>query len=139
MFFVPDEKIPFLLSALMGLQHAFAMVGGLITPPFVVFKFSVDFGDVATQQYAISAALIASGICTIINVTKIPIPFTSKIFGRQLHLGSGVLSVMGISFTFLPIFEIAIKQMKDNGFTGTFIGVCVGGVRRANHSRIALV
>ena len=110
----------------MGLQHAFAMVGGLITPPFVVFKFSVNFGDVATQQYGISAALIASGICTLINVTKIPIPFTDKIFGRQLYLGSGVLSVMGISFTFLPIFEIAIQQMKDNDFTGTFtVVMCV--------------
>ena len=99
----------------MGLQHAFAMVGGLITPPFVVFRFSVAFTDVETQQYAISAALITSGICSIINVTKLPIPFTEGIFGRQLYIGSGVLSVMGTSFTFLPIFEIAIAQMREDG------------------------
>lgn len=37
-FLLIDEPIPFLLAAIMGLQHAFAMVGGLITPPLVVFK-----------------------------------------------------------------------------------------------------
>lgn len=97
----------------MGLQHAFAMVGGLITPPLVVFKFSISFINVDLQQYAISAALITSGICTIINIAKFPIPGSDKIFGRMLYIGSGILSVMGTSFTFLPIFEIGIKQMKD--------------------------
>jgi NCS2 family nucleobase:cation symporter-2 len=119
--FSTDEKIPFVLAALMGLQHAFAMVGGLITPPFVVFRFTIDFLDVETQQYAISASLIASGICSLINVMKLPIPGTEKIFGRQLFLGSGVLSVMGVSFTFLPIYEIAIRQMKEDGIDGKCI------------------
>jgi NCS2 family nucleobase:cation symporter-2 len=99
----------------MGLQHAFAMVGGLITPPLVVMKFSVSFMDVALQQYAVSAALITSGICTIINIAKLPIPGSSAIFGRTMYIGSGVLSVMGTSFTFLPVFEIAIQQMKREG------------------------
>jgi len=36
-----DEELPLLMSVLMGLQHAMAMVGGLITPPLVVFKFTV--------------------------------------------------------------------------------------------------
>lgn len=86
----------------MGLQHAFAMVGGLITPPLVVFRFSVC-GFAAPcpdlEQYAISAALITSGICTIINVTKFGIPFSEYMFGRRMFVGSGVLSVMGTSFT----------------------------------------
>jgi len=102
----------------MGLQHAFAMVGGLITPPLVVFKFTISFVNVALQQYAISAALITSGICTLINVAKFPIPGSDKIFGRKLYLGSGVLSVMGTSFTFLPIFELAIRQMMSEGIDG---------------------
>ena len=99
----------------MGLQHAFAMVGGLITPPLVVLKFSVSFIDTDLHQYGISAALITSGICTIINVAKFPIPFSEKIFGRMMYLGSGILSVMGTSFTFLPVFEIAVRQLKDAG------------------------
>lgn len=78
-----------------------------------------------------------------VNCSKIPIPFTEKIFKRQLYLGAGVLSVMGTSFTFLvrirlliesfcrfcfcsthatvllcisqPIYQIAIGQMIANG------------------------
>ena len=35
-----------------------------------------------------------------------------------MYIGSGVLSVMGTSFTFLPIFEIAIQKMKLDGIDG---------------------
>lgn len=31
-FYGKDEKIPLVLALVMGIQHAFAMVGGLITP-----------------------------------------------------------------------------------------------------------
>lgn len=105
---------------LMGLQHCFAMVGGLITPPLVIFRFAVcgyPFCP-ALEQYAISAGLITSGICTLINVSKFKIPFTEKLFGRALYIGSGMLSVLGTSFTFLPIFESSINQMKAEGIDG---------------------
>lgn len=82
------------------------MIGGLITPPLVVMKFTVAFTDSELHQYAISAALITSGICTIINVMQIKVPFTNY------YIGSGILSVLGTSFTFLPIFESSIGQMK---------------------------
>lgn len=58
-----DEKLPILLSALLGLQHAMSMVGGIITVPYVIFRFSVCFECVKLQQYGISAALITSGRC----------------------------------------------------------------------------
>ena len=106
------------MAALMGLQHAFSMVGGLITVPFVIMRFSVDFGNTELQQYAISASLIASGICSIIQVSKMTIPFSEQLFGRKLFLGSGLLSVMGTSFTFLPLFETAIRQQKADGVDG---------------------
>ena len=96
-FYPLEEPLPLLLSLVMGLQHAFAMVGGLITPPYVVAKFAIDsfpFAKVDLQQYFIVAALITSGICTIINVVKVEIPFTKKIFGKRLYIGSGLLSVM---------------------------------------------
>jgi len=114
-FKLSDEPIPIFMAMIMGLQHAFAMVGGLITPPLVVMKFTVCGFPFCPelQQYAISAALITSGICSIINVTKIPIP------GTKYFIGTGILSVMGTSFTFLPIFEIAITQMKADGISGT--------------------
>lgn len=120
-FFAKNEKLPVMLAVLMGLQHAFAMIGGLITPPYVVARFAIDgfpFEDVDLQQYAISAALITSGICTIFNVLQISIPFSEQLFGKKLVVGSGVLSVMGTSFTFLPVFEIGIAQMKADGIRG---------------------
>lgn len=40
-FHVLDEELPMLMACLMGLQHAMAMIGGLITPPLVVIKFTV--------------------------------------------------------------------------------------------------
>jgi uric acid-xanthine permease len=115
-----DEKIPYLLAAIMGLQHAFAMVGGLITPPLVIFRFTVCGFPFCPdlEQYAISAGLISSGICSLLNVSKLPIPFTKRIFGTQYFIGSGVLSVMGTSFTFLPVYEVAIAQMKLQGISG---------------------
>eukprot|EP00931_Biecheleriopsis_adriatica_P030501 TRINITY_DN17989_c0_g1_i4.p1 TRINITY_DN17989_c0_g1~~TRINITY_DN17989_c0_g1_i4.p1 ORF type:complete len:605 (-),score=111.75 TRINITY_DN17989_c0_g1_i4:47-1861(-) len=108
-FFGKDDATPILVSAIMGLQHAFAMVGGLIVPPFVVMKFSVGFLDVELQQYAIAASLIISGLCTILNCVQIPIGRTGYV------LGTGVLSVIGTSFTFLPIFESGIAMMKADG------------------------
>lgn len=115
-----DEPIPVFLAVLMGLQHCFAMVGGLITPPLVVFRFAVCGFPFCPplEQYAVSASLITSGICSLINVSKFKIPYSENFFGRELFVGSGLLSVMGTSFTFLPIFEIAINQMKNDGIEG---------------------
>ena len=72
-------------------------------------KFSVNFVDADLQQYAIAASLIISGICTIINCVQLPIP------GTKFVLGTGVLSVLGTSFGFLPVFEAGIAAMKADG------------------------
>jgi NCS2 family nucleobase:cation symporter-2 len=53
------------------------------------------------ETYAVSAALITSGICTIFNVLKFKIPFLDKIFGRDIYYGSGILSVMGTRYVVL--------------------------------------
>ncbi len=111
-FFEKDEKLPLVVGLLMGLQHCFAMVGGLITPPYVVFKFALGFSDESYTQYAISATLITSAICTCITIYQNPVPFSERLFNRRIVLGTGILSVMGTSFTFLPIFESSIGQMK---------------------------
>lgn len=114
-FYGVDEPLPILVSLLMGLQHCFTMVGNVITPPYVIFRFSVAPEDPDLQAYAVASALIVSGICTLIQVSKIPIPFTKEIFGRQFYLGSGILGVMGTSIAFLPIYEVAIQQQINNG------------------------
>eukprot|EP01025_Chloroclados_australasicus_P066445 TRINITY_DN916_c1_g1_i1.p1 TRINITY_DN916_c1_g1~~TRINITY_DN916_c1_g1_i1.p1 ORF type:complete len:581 (-),score=60.91 TRINITY_DN916_c1_g1_i1:347-2089(-) len=108
-FYAKEEVLSLFVGALMGLQHCLAMVGGIITPPLLV---SLAAQNLDTQYYLISAALIVSGICTIFQVSrfKIPIP------GFPIYIGSGLLSVMGTSFTFLPITQtsIATMQSEDN-------------------------
>ena len=100
----------------MGLQHAFAMVGGLIVPPYVVMRFSVaESGPGSTlelQQYAIACSLILSGLFTVLNCIQFKIPGTKYVFG------TGMLSVLGTSFGFLPIYENAIQAMKADGYSG---------------------
>ena len=113
-FFEKDEQISILLATIMGLQHCFSMVGGLIAAPLVVFRFTVAANDPMLQQYAVAAALITSGITSIVNIYQLRIPFSKQIFGRQLYVGSGVLSVIGTSFTFVPIFNIGITDMMSN-------------------------
>jgi NCS2 family nucleobase:cation symporter-2 len=110
-FFRKNDDLPILVALVMGLQHAFAMVGGLIVPPFVVMKFAVG-GDTDLQQYAIAASLILSGIFTILNCVQFNIPGTKYVFG------TGMLSVLGTSFGFLPIYENAIAQMRGEGYSG---------------------
>ncbi len=94
----------------------------MITVPYVIFRFYVDptGQNPALVAYAISAALITCGIGTCLQVSKLPVPFTQFIFKRQMYLGTGVLSVMGTSFTFLPIYQVAIgQQVQYGGVPGT--------------------
>eukprot|EP00873_Tetraselmis_striata_P004849 jgi/Tetstr1/425113/TSEL_015575.t1 len=90
-FYGPNELLPVLLACVMGFQHSLSMVGGIITPPALV-----------------SSGLIMSGLCSILQVVRLKIPFT------KYFIGSGLLSVMGTSFTFLPIAQGAVAaQMND--------------------------
>ena len=61
-----------------------------------------------SREYLVSAAWITSGILTIIQV------FRAKILGTGYYLGTGLISVMGTSFTFLPIArEMVIRSITD--------------------------
>ena len=61
-----------------------------------------------SREYLVSAAWITSGILTIIQV------FRAKIIGTGYYLGTGLISVMGTSFTFLPIArEMVIRAITD--------------------------
>ncbi|CAM9461477.1 unnamed protein product [Choristocarpus tenellus] len=106
-FFAHDEPIAPFVAIVMGLQHALAMVGGIITVPLLISNlFSANLGD-EQQQYLISASLIVSGITSLIQVCQIRIPKTSIV------IGTGLISVMGTSFTFLPLAQAALSQMKS--------------------------
>lgn len=82
------DRMPHAKAALVGLQHVMAMFIGIITPPLIISR-ALDFSTTQTA-YLVSMALLASGLSTFIQVRKIG------------PLGSGLLSVQGTSFSFLP-------------------------------------
>lgn len=100
-FFGLDEPIDLKTTLLVGLQHVLAMVVGIITPPLIV---SQAIGlDASAAAYLVSMALFTSGLTTLIQVKRIG------------FLGSGMLSVQGTSFNFVPV---AIQCGRTGGAGG---------------------
>ena len=58
-FYGLESEIPLLVAITCGLQHALAMLAGLITPP-IIFASSLNL-DPETSAYMISASLIGCG------------------------------------------------------------------------------
>mmetsp|Transcript_4784 Transcript_4784/g.12272 ORF Transcript_4784/g.12272 Transcript_4784/m.12272 type:complete len:749 (-) Transcript_4784:296-2542(-) len=109
-FFHINEEMSWGLSAVMGLQHCLAMVGGIITVPLLIAgPFDARF-SATEQEYLIAAGLIVSGLLSLIQITQFRLPF-------GYMLGTGLISVVGSSFTFLPIARTAVGFMmrEDSG------------------------
>jgi NCS2 family nucleobase:cation symporter-2 len=124
-FLKKEEQLPLLVMLVMGLQHALAMLGGIITPPKLIagdacFGWQQDMKLCNEKEYLISAALITSGLLTIIQVIRLKLCC-------GYALGTGLLSVMGTSFTFLPLArQIVVSEIQrgksENGGDGTGYG-----------------
>lgn len=111
-FFGRDDWLGILTAMVVGLQHCLAMVGGLIVPPLLIVPFGTpNAADI--QRYLIQAALIVTGFMSICQVTGIPV------LGRNRNClwGAGVLSVMGVSFTTVPIAQSVINTKIAGGST----------------------
>lgn len=127
-FLGKDDRLPLLVSVLMGLQHCLAMLGGIITVPSLIasdacFPWQFDAEMCGSKQYLISASLIVSGLLTIIQVVRFKVR-------TGLYIGTGLVSVMGTSFTFLPIARDVITteiRAGRSGFEayGAFLGTCM--------------
>lgn len=102
------DDLPIAVAAICGFQHALAMLGGLITPPMIIAS-SLQL-SAETSAYLISASLICSGILSAIQQSAIPLPFLG---GRQL--GSGLLSVVGTSFTTLSVTTSIFTNLYADG------------------------
>ncbi len=103
MFIGLDDKPGVGLTLLCGIQHTLAMFVGIITPPLIIAG-SLDL-SLADTGFLISMALFTSGLTTFIQVRR---------FGP---LGSGLLSVQGTSFTFVPL---AIQSGLTGGLALVF-------------------
>ena len=63
--------------------------------------FDAKLSD-AEKQYLISAGLITSGLLSLIQIYRAKLPF------GEYYLGTGLISVLGTSFTFVPIARKSI-------------------------------
>lgn len=108
-FFALNAKMPLLLALLLGFQHALAMLAGVITPPLVLGGSGGANLGTETTQYLVSTALIVSGILTMIQITRF------HIYGTPYYIGTGLISVVGTSFSVIPVINGALTQMYANG------------------------
>lgn len=67
-FFGLNEKIPVLLAFILGLQHALAMLAGVVTPPIILSSSLSLPSDL--QQYLVSTSLIVCGLLSAVQITR---------------------------------------------------------------------
>lgn len=130
-FFGLNDKLPVVLAIILGFQHALAMLAGIITPP-IILASSANF-SAATEQYLVSAALIVSGLLSAIQITRFHIyktpwvaAFSQETQGQwdadsdcRYYIGTGLISVVGVSFATITIASSAFDQMYANGYCPT--------------------
>merc|ERR1712000_493609 len=109
-FFGLHDRMPVVLAALLGFQHALAMLAGVITPPILLGGQGGANLSVEEQQYLVSTALIVSGILSAVQITRF------HIYKTPYYIGTGLISVVGVSFTIIPIAQGALSQMYANGY-----------------------
>ncbi|KAF8918302.1 Xanthine/uracil permease [Mucidula mucida] len=112
-FYALDADMPLILAAASGLQHALAMLAGLITPP-IIFASALNL-DSQTSSYMISASLIGSGILSLVQMSRI------RLFGGH-YLGTGLISVVvGTSFSALSTANAIFDAMYRDGTCSSVI------------------
>ncbi|CAK9785486.1 nucleoside transporter [Cutaneotrichosporon oleaginosum] len=108
-FYGVDDDLPHLLKLILGLQHALAMVGGLVVPPLLLGGSAGANLGPDVQQYLISACLIWCAVGTAVQIARHRIPRT------RYYFGTGLISVVGTSFTFANVALKYLAQAYDNG------------------------
>ncbi|EME25759.1 nucleobase:cation symporter-2, NCS2 family [Galdieria sulphuraria] len=110
-FLAHKEELPILAAAIVGFQHALAMMGGIVTVPLILSgsgSNNLNLDD-SYRTYMVASALIASGILSIIQITGL------KIRKTGYQLGTGLISVVGTSFTTLPVAQAAFSTIRKHG------------------------
>jgi NCS2 family nucleobase:cation symporter-2 len=127
-FMSKDQKLSFVMAVFMGAQHGFGMIPSIATTPKLVagdacqvWQYDKEMCD--TMPYMICATLLASGLCTIVQVLRFKLC-------KGLYLGTGLISVMGPSFSFLAIArEVTLEgRFEEGGYLagyGRYLGTCL--------------
>ncbi|EUC37414.1 hypothetical protein COCCADRAFT_1655 [Bipolaris zeicola 26-R-13] len=106
-FYGLNDRVPILLTLLLGLQHALTMIGSIVSPPLAIASGAFNF-DAEMTTYLVSTAFITTGLATALQVTRLHIAKT------PFFIGTGLLSVVGPTFDILPIvFNYAALRYKS--------------------------
>jgi uric acid-xanthine permease len=79
-FFGLNDPMPVLLALVLGLQHALAMLGGIVTPPIIIA--SAIHLSAEQTQYIVSTSLIVCGLLSLIQITRFHIyntPYVTQV------------------------------------------------------------
>ena len=107
-----DEKPPVLSAAFVGFQHFLAIIGGILTAPFLI---ALGMGlNAEDSAYVISSALVVSGFATLLQINRVGM------------LGAGLLSIQGTSFAFIGIMIFAYQKLALNMTSGEALGAIFG-------------
>jgi NCS2 family nucleobase:cation symporter-2 len=112
-FFGLNDKMPLLLSLLLGFQHALAMLAGVISPPIILAGSGGANLGTDTSSYLVSTSLIVCGILSSIQITRF------HVYKTRYYIGTGLISVVGTSFATIPVAQGGFAQMYANGYCPT--------------------
>jgi uracil-xanthine permease len=113
-FYGLNDDLPILLALVCGFQHSLAMLAGVITPP-TIFASSLGLSGTPYANYMVASSLIASGICSAIQMTRFKIPFTERFFSVPRYMGTGLITVTGTSFATLSTASAIFTALYNNG------------------------
>ncbi|KAF8947353.1 hypothetical protein BGZ47_009426 [Haplosporangium gracile] len=123
-FFGLKDRLPLILAIVMGFQHALAMIAGVVTPALIMSgsgKNGLNFSPTMRTQM-ISTSLITSGLISLVQITRFRL-------GRSHYfLGTGLLSVVGTSFIFLPVLQSSVANMYASGFCPSTVDPTTGNI-----------
>ncbi|KAF9582776.1 hypothetical protein BGW38_010769 [Lunasporangiospora selenospora] len=111
-FFGLKDRLPLVLAIIMGFQHALAMIAGVVTPAIIMSGSGVNGLNFppAMRTQMVSTSLITSGLLSLVQITRF------RLFRSNYFLGTGLLSVVGTSFIFLPVLQSSVADMYASGF-----------------------
>ncbi|KZF25354.1 Xanthine/uracil permease [Xylona heveae TC161] len=112
-FFGLNDSMPVLLALLLGLQHALAMLAGVITPNIIISGQGFAYLDEQDSQYLVSTSLIVCGILSAVQITRF------HIWRTPYYIGTGLISVVGTSFALLSVASGGFNLMYETGFCPT--------------------
>lgn len=107
-FYGLHDRVPILLTIILGLQHALIMIGSIVSPPLAIASGAFHL-EPAQISYLVSAAFITTGIATAFQVTRVHLK------GTPFFIGTGLLSVVGPTFDIIPIAFSYTSMRYNNG------------------------